>query len=105
MSKNKLLPFELNNDIFNGMSIGFLFICLGVSGIFCVNFILNLLSFISYYSKNIRKKAEELIANNMVSFIGSDCHNSYQMQLYSECQKKVSLHTLCNSGRLLNSSL
>ena len=70
-----------------------------------VLFQINLLSLIGYYSSQIQLKAEELIANNQVSFVGSDCHNMRHAQLYIEWQNKKSWHDLVNSGKLLNYNL
>ncbi len=70
-----------------------------------VLFQINLLSLIGYYSSQIQLKAEDLIANNQVSFVGSDCHNMRHAQLYIECQNKKSWHDLVNSGKLLNYNL
>ena len=63
------------------------------------------LSIVGYYSEAIKKKVNDLIANNMVSFFGSDCHNMHHVQLYEECQTKKAWHDLNASGRLLNSTL
>ena len=65
----------------------------------------NLLSLIGYYSPIIKRKTEDLIAANMISFIGSDCHNIKHAELYKKCQTKKAWHDLYNSGKLLNSSL
>ena len=66
---------------------------------------INFLSIVGYYSEAIKKKVNDLIANNMVSFFGSDCHNMHHVQLYEECQTKKAWHDLNASGRLLNSTL
>ena len=66
---------------------------------------INLLSLIEYYSTSIQKKTEQLIANNQVNFIGTDCHNMMHSELYERCQTKKAWHDLVNSGRLLNSTL
>ena len=66
---------------------------------------INLLSLIEYYSTPIQKKTEQLIANNQVSFIGTDCHNMMHSELYERCQTKKAWHDLANSGKLLNSTL
>ena len=66
---------------------------------------INWLSLISYYSQDIKNKTEDLIAENMVSFIGTDCHNIRHAQLYKKCQTKKAWHDLNNSGKLLNSTL
>ena len=65
----------------------------------------NLLSLIGYYSPIIKRKTEDLIAANMISFLGSDCHNIKHAELYKKCQTKKAWHDLYNSGKLLNSSL
>ena len=66
---------------------------------------INLLSLIEYYSTPIQKTTEQLIANNQVSFIGTDCHNMMHSELYERCQTKKAWHDLANSGKLLNSTL
>jgi protein-tyrosine phosphatase len=66
---------------------------------------INLLSLIEYYSTSIQKKTEQLIANNQVSFVGTDCHNMMHAELYERCQTKKAWHDLANSGKLLNSTL
>ncbi len=65
----------------------------------------NLLSLIGYYSPKIQKKTERLIANNQVSFVGTDCHNMMHAELYEKCQTQKAWHDLVASGKLLNSSL
>ena len=49
----------------------------------------NLLSLIGYYSPIIKCKTEDLIAANMISFLGSDCHNIKHAELYKKCQTKI----------------
>jgi protein-tyrosine phosphatase len=66
---------------------------------------INWLSLIGYYSPQIRSKTEDLIAQNMVSFVGTDCHNMDHAQLYRKCQTKKAWHDLYNSGKLLNTTL
>ena len=66
---------------------------------------INLLSLIGHYSTPIQKKTEQLIANNQVSFVGTDCHNMIHAQLYEKCQSQKSWHDLVNSGMLLNNTL
>jgi protein-tyrosine phosphatase len=41
----------------------------------------NALSFTGYYSKAIQKIANELVENNMVRFVGSDCHTVQHARL------------------------
>lgn len=66
---------------------------------------LNFLSLVGYYSQGIKKKAEQLISKDMVSFLGSDCHNLHHAELYKKCQILESWHELSNSNKLLNSIL
>lgn len=70
-----------------------------------VYFQINLLSLIGYYSLQIKDKVEALIKQNMVSFVGTDCHNIHQAELYKKCHFKKSWHDLHNSGNLLNNTL
>ncbi|MDA8858258.1 histidinol phosphatase [Flavobacteriales bacterium] len=66
---------------------------------------INWLSIIGYYSPQIEQKTKELIAAEMVSFIGSDCHNMNHAELYAKCQTKEAWHDLNNSCKLLNNTL
>jgi tyrosine-protein phosphatase YwqE len=66
---------------------------------------INLLSLIGYYSPQVQKKTEKLIEDNLVSFVGTDCHNMHHAELYEKCQTKKSWHDLVNSGMLLNNTL
>ena len=66
---------------------------------------INWLSIIGYYSPQIEKKTIVLIDAEMVSFVGSDCHNMNHADLYKKCQTKKAWHDLNNSGKLLNSTL
>ena len=66
---------------------------------------INWLSLIDYYSPKIKNKTEDLISANMVSFVGTDCHNKHHAELYIKCQTKKAWHDLHNSGKLLNSTL
>lgn len=66
---------------------------------------LNLLSLIGHYSGPIQQQAEWLIAQKMVSFVGTDCHNMNHANLYEKCQTKKAWHDLFNSGKLLNNTL
>jgi protein-tyrosine phosphatase len=66
---------------------------------------INWLSIIGYYSSQIEQKTKDLIAADMVSFIGSDCHNMNHAELYKKCQTKKAWHDLNNSCKLLNNTL
>ena len=70
-----------------------------------VLFQLNLLSLIGYYSKEVKLNAELLINHNLISYVGTDCHNKNHVQLYHKCETMKYWHQLVNSGRLLNNKL
>ena len=66
---------------------------------------INWLSIIGYYSPQIEQKTKDLISADIVSFIGSDCHNMNHAELYKKCQTKKAWHDLNNSSKLLNNTL
>ena len=66
---------------------------------------INLLSLVGYYSPQVKKKTESLINAEMVSLIGTDCHNMNHAELYEKCQTQKSWHDLVDSGKLLNANL
>ena len=66
---------------------------------------LNILSSIGYYSNNVRERANWLINNNMISFVGTDCHNLNQTKLYDKCKIEPMLSALLSSGKILNDQL
>ena len=66
---------------------------------------LNLLSLTGYYSTLIKEKAYWLINQDIVSFLGTDCHSMSHANLYEKCQTNKALHDLFKSGKLLNSTL
>lgn len=66
---------------------------------------LNLLSLLGYYGKPAQMMAEKLIDNNMVDYVGTDCHNLHQATLYSQCFTNKHWHKLVASGTLKNKSL
>ncbi len=66
---------------------------------------LNLLSILGYYSKEVKIKAEKLIRDNMISFVGTDCHNIRQAELLKDCFTNPLWHQLSQSGKLLNQGL
>ena len=70
-----------------------------------VLFQLNLLSLIGYYSEEVKLNAELLIKYNLISFVGTDCHNNNHVQLYHKCETMKSWHQLINSKKLLNNHL
>ena len=71
-----------------------------------VFFQLNINSLTGYYLYETKKIAMQLIAKNMIEFLGSDCHHSEHINLIkSSAVYKKALHNLVESGRLLNKTL
>lgn len=64
----------------------------------------NLLSLSGYYSKAVKQMANKLIANGMVEFIGSDCHNANQLISLSKVLESADLNVLTETD-LLNNAL
>ena len=65
---------------------------------------LNLLSLSGYYSKSVKKMANKLLAQNMISFIGSDCHNANQLISVAEVLNSAVMNPL-KEQKLLNKYL
>ena len=66
---------------------------------------INLLSLLGYYGKPAKQMAEKLIDNNMVDYVGTDCHNLHQASLYTKCFTNSYWHNLVESGTLKNHTL
>lgn len=66
---------------------------------------LNINSLTGHYSPETKRCAERMIENNMISFLGSDCHNMGHVELMKRVVYEKSLHNLLASGKLLNSTL
>jgi tyrosine-protein phosphatase YwqE len=65
---------------------------------------LNLLSLSGYYSKQVRQMAKKLLQENLISLIGSDCHNPRQLVAVSEVLNSSEINPLAEIN-LLNNSL
>lgn len=61
----------------------------------------NLLSFSGYYGKSIQRQSEELLANNLVDIIGTDCHRLDQL-LHLTAKKNRRAIEKCFSASLIN---
>ena len=70
-----------------------------------IYFQMNLLSLTGYYSVPTRRTAEWLVEKEMISFLGTDAHNSKYLELISENINNKYLQKLLASGKLLNSTL
>ena len=67
---------------------------------------LNLNSLSGHYSPAVQKIAERMIDQNMISFLGSDCHHMGHIEvLKNRTVFERSLHKLIESGKLLNNTL
>ncbi len=66
---------------------------------------LNILSLIGHYSPQTQKIAEQLIDENLISFLGSDCHNEVHLDLIEIARRKPYLKKLIDSGMLRNQEL
>ena len=61
----------------------------------------NLLSFSGYYGKSIQRQSEELLANNLVDIVGTDCHRLDQL-LHLTAEKNRRSFEKCFFAPLLN---
>jgi protein-tyrosine phosphatase len=68
-------------------------------------FQLNINSLSGHYSLETKKTAERLIDENLIDFIGSDCHNINHVNLTKKCLTEKYLHKLLDSNTLLNKEL
>tara|TARA_B110000503_G_C7150813_1_gene415079 strand:+ start:724 stop:1470 length:747 start_codon:yes stop_codon:yes gene_type:complete len=66
---------------------------------------LNILSLVGHYGPEAQKIAERLIDEGLISFLGSDCHNTMHQQEIEIARTKPYFHKLLNSDKLKNSEL
>ena len=66
---------------------------------------LNTVSLSGYYSVLTRKAAEWLIDNKMITFLGTDAHNTKYIDPLTQSLSSKHLQKLLSSGKLLNSTL
>lgn len=67
-------------------------------------FQINLFSLVGYYSPQIRKTAEFLIAEKMVNMVGSDCHGPRHLPVFHDALKSYNYQRICQLP-LLNNQL
>ena len=65
---------------------------------------LNLLSLSGFYSKEVKKMANKLIDLNMISFIGSDCHNANQLSFLADTLNSADMNSV-KALNLLNNNI
>lgn len=70
-----------------------------------VLFQLNINSLTGHYSPATKKIAEKMIRENLIEFLGSDCHHSGHLNLMKKARTEKMLLKLLESGKLLNASL
>lgn len=70
-----------------------------------VLFQLNINSLTGYYSFQTKKIAERMIANDMIDFIGTDCHHIGHIDLLKKALKNKILKDLIEKNSLLNLKL
>jgi tyrosine-protein phosphatase YwqE len=66
---------------------------------------MNINSLTGHYGMPTKKIAEKLIEENMISFIGSDCHHEGHINLMRQTLNNPYLSKLISSGMLMNSRL
>jgi protein-tyrosine phosphatase len=70
-----------------------------------VQFQINLLSLAGHYSQDVKKMAITLIKNDLVDYIGTDCHGPRHLEVIERALTTPELHDLLNSGKLQNKFL
>jgi tyrosine-protein phosphatase YwqE len=65
---------------------------------------ININSLTGFYGPGVQKCGEWLIDQGLVAFAASDCHHPGHLQLMQEARTLPYLHSLVESGKLLNTS-
>ena len=66
---------------------------------------MNINSLTGYYSIPTKKIAEQMIKKGIIALLGSDCHHLGHIKSLQNVVYEKSLHTLLESGKLLNNTL
>jgi len=66
---------------------------------------LNINSISGHYGTGTKKAAEWLIDNDMISFLGTDCHHMRHLELVRKTLSEKYLRKILASGKLLNATL
>lgn len=66
---------------------------------------LNINSISGYYGPVAKKAAEWLIDKDLISFLGTDCHNMQHLAVLRRTLTEKYMHKILASGKLLNSTL
>lgn len=66
---------------------------------------LNINSISGQYGIPVKKAAEWLIDNDLISFLGTDCHHMGHIEILKKTLREKYTHKILASGKLLNSTL
>ena len=66
---------------------------------------LNIGSVTGAYGPEVKRVANQLIKNNIIDFIGSDCHHEQHLEMIGYASKLPIFHQLVHQKQLLNNSL
>ncbi|GIV28772.1 MAG: capsular polysaccharide biosynthesis protein [Bacteroidia bacterium] len=70
-----------------------------------VLFQLNTISLTGHYSPETKKIAERMIDENLIDFIGSDCHHLHHLEILNQARTLKHFHMVLESGKLKNKTL
>ncbi len=66
---------------------------------------LNSISLTGHYSPETKKIAERMIDENLIDFVGSDCHHLHHLEILNHTRTLKHFHKVLESGKLKNASL
>lgn len=66
---------------------------------------LNIISLTGHYSLETKKIAERLIDENLIDFLGSDCHHYHHLEILNHARTLKHFHKVIESGKLKNALL
>lgn len=70
-----------------------------------VLFQLNSISLTGHYSPETKKIAERMIDENLIDFVGSDCHHLHHLEILNHARTLKYFHKVIESGKLKNKTL
>ena len=65
----------------------------------------NIGSIIGAYGPEVKKVAEKLIEDQVIDFIGSDCHHEQHLEMINHASRLPIFHSLVQQGQILNKLL
>lgn len=65
----------------------------------------NLLSLLGYYGKSVKKTAEKLLEQNMISLLGTDMHHEAHLNALKQLANTKSFYELISKSRIQNKEL